>query len=152
MQCDNSLRELIDKSFAEEISETERQLIDRHIRDCDGCQRYVELTARTLRGLREFTFTSEADSTAKVFEILAHHTGTMRQPHLQFNIWAAFAAALSMSVVGSVLVYQIARFLAAPTHFGNAQLQAGVLIFWLLPSLCVALCMLVAPREKRGIA
>jgi predicted anti-sigma-YlaC factor YlaD len=152
MQCDNRLRELIDKSFAEEISEAERQLIDRHIRDCDGCQRYVEITARTLRGLREFTFTSETDSTARVFEVFAHHTGTMRQPHAQFKIWAAFAVALSMSVVGSVLMYQVARFLAAPTHFDSAQVQAGVLIFWLLPSLCAALCMLAAPREKRGMA
>jgi predicted anti-sigma-YlaC factor YlaD len=152
MQCDNRLRELIDRSFAEEISEAERQLIDRHLRDCDGCQRYVALTARTLRGLREFTFTSETDSSARVFEILAHHTGTTRQPHVQFKIWAAFAAAISMSVVGSVLVYQLARFLAAPMHFGNPQLQAGVLIFWLLPSLCAALCMLAAPRQKKGIA
>ena len=152
MQCDNRLRDLIDRSLAEKISESERQLIDQHIRDCDGCQRYVELPARTLRGLREFTFTSETDSSAKIFEILAHHTRTTRQPHVQFKIWVAFAAALLMSVVGSVLVYQVARFFAALLPFDNAQVRAGVLIFWLLPSLCAALCMLAAPGEKRGIA
>src|SRR5690242_14079925 len=152
MECDKRFRELIDRSFAEEVSEGERQLIEDHIRDCDGCQRYVELTARTIRGLREFTFTSEADSSAQVREILAHHTGTMRQHNLPFKIWAAFALALSMSIVGSALVYQVARFLAAPTHFDNAQLQAGVLVFWLLPSFCSALCMLAAPGQNRGIA
>ena len=152
MECDKGLRELIDRSFAEEVSEFERQLIDDHIRDCDGCKRYVELTARTIRGLREFTFTSEADSSALVFESLAYHTGTMRQPNLQFKIWAAFAVALAMSIVGSALVYQVARFLAAPMHFDNAQVQAGVLVFWLLPSLCSALYMLAAPGENRGIA
>ena len=152
MECDKRLRELIDRSFAEEVSEGESQLIHDHIRDCDGCKRYVELTARAIRGLRDFTFTSEADSSAQVVEILARHTETMRQPSAQFKIWAAFAVALSMSIVGSALVYQVAKFLAAPMHFDNAQVQAGVLVFWLLPSFCSALCLLAAPGENRGIA
>jgi len=152
MEGDKRFRELIDRSFAEEISEGERQLIRDHIRDCDGCKRYVELTARTIRGLREFTFTSEPDSNAQVREILAHHTGTMRQHNVQFKIWAACAAALSMSFGGSALVYQMAKGLAVPMHFDTAQVQAGVLVFWLLPSFCSALCLLGAPGENRGIA
>ena len=123
-----------------------------HIRDCDGCKRYVELTARAIRGLREFTFTSAPDSSAQVREILAHHTETMRQHNVQFKIWAAFAVALSMSFVGSALVYQMVKRLAVPMHFDTAQVQAGVLVFWLLPSFCSALCLLAARGENRGIA
>ena len=152
MEGDKKFRELIDRSFAEEISEGERQLIRDHIRDCDGCKRYVELTGRTIRGLREFTFTSEPDSSAQVREILAHHTETRRQHNVQFKIWAAFAVALSMSFVGSALVYQVAKRLAVPMHFDTAQVLAGVLVFWLLPSFCSALCLLAAPGENRGIA
>jgi predicted anti-sigma-YlaC factor YlaD len=152
VECDKRFRELIDRSFVEEVSEGERQVIHDHIRECDGCKRYIELTARTIRGLRELTFTSEADSSAQVFEILAHHTGTMRHHNVQFKIWAAFAVALSMSIVGSALVYQVAKFLAAPMHFDTAQVQAGVLVFWLLPSFCSALCLLAVRGENRGIA
>ena len=152
MECDKRFRELIDKSFVEEVSEGERQLIHDHIRGCDGCKRYVELTARTIRGLREFSFASEPGSNAQVHEILAHHTGTMRQHNVQFKIWAAFAVALLMSFVGSALVYQMAKRLAVPMHFDTAQVQAGVLVFWLLPSLCSALCLLAAPGENRGTA
>jgi hypothetical protein len=152
LECNKRFRELIDRSFVEEVSEGERHLIHDHIRDCDGCKRYVELTARTIRGLREFTFTSEPDSTAQVIEILAHHAGTMRQHNVQFKIWAAFAVALSMSFVGSALVYQMAKRLAVPMHFDTAQVEAGVLIFWLLPSFCSALRLLAAPRENRGVA
>jgi len=152
VECDKRFRELIDRSFVEEVSEGERQLIHHHIRDCDGCKRYVELTARTIRGLREFTFASEPDSNSQVREILAHHTGTMRQHNVQLKIWAAFAVALSMSFVGSALVYQMAKRLAVPMHFDTAQVQAGVLVFWLLPSFCSALCLLAAPGENRGIA
>ena len=152
MECDKRFRELIDRSFVEEVSAGERQLIHDHLRDCDGCKRYVELTARTIRGLREFTFASEPDSNAQVREILAHPTGTMRQHNVQFKIWAAFAAALSVSFVGSALVYQMAMRLAVPMHFDTARVQAGVLVFWLLPSFCSALRLLAAPRENRGIA
>jgi hypothetical protein len=152
MESEKRFRELIDRSFAEEISEGERQLIRDHIRDCDGCKRYLELTARTIRGFREFTFTSEPDSNAQLLEILAQHTGTMRQHRVQFKVWAAFAVALLMSVVGSALVYQVAKLLTVPMHFDTAQVQAGVLIFWLLPSFCAALRLLAAPGGNRGIA
>src|SRR5437899_9765726 len=152
MEGDKRFRELIDRSFVEEVSQGERQLIHDHVRDCDGGKRYLELTARTIRGLREFTFTSEPDSNAQVREILAHHTETMRQHNVQFKIWAAFAVALSMAFVGSVLVYQMVKRLAVPTHFGTSQVQAGVLVFWLLPSFCSALCLLAARGECRGIA
>jgi len=152
LECDKRFRELIDRSFVEEVSEGERRLMHDHLRDCDGCKRYVELTGRTIRGLREFTFTSEPDSSAQVREILAHHTETMRQHNVQFKIWAAFAVALSMSFVGSALVYQMVKRLAVPMHFDTAQVQAGVLVFWLLPSFCSALCLLAARGENRGIA
>jgi hypothetical protein len=152
MEGDKRFRELIDRSFAEEISEGERQLIRDHIRDCDGCKRYVELTARTIRGLREFTFTSEPNSNAQVRQILAHHTQTMLQHNVQFKVWAAFAAALLLSFLGSALVYQVAKLLTLPMHFDTAQVQACVLVFWLLPSLCAALRLLAAPGENRGIA
>jgi len=152
MECDERFRELIDRSFAEELSAGERQVIHDHIRGCDSCKRYVELTARTIRGLREFSFTSEPDSKAQVLEILAHHTETMRQHNVQFKVWAAFALALAMSFVGSALVYQVTKRLAVPMHFDTAQIQTGVLVFWLLPSFCAALRLLAAPSQNRGIA
>ena len=152
MEGDKRFRELIDRSFVEELSEDERQLIHDHIRDCDGCNRYVELTARTIRGLREFTFVSGPDSNVQVREILAQRTGTMRQRNVRFKIRAALAVALLMSFAGSALVYQVARLLAVPMHFDTSQVRPGVLVFWLLPSLCAALCLLAAPGENRGTA
>ncbi len=152
MEGDKRFRELIDRSFVEQVSDGERQLIHDHIRDCDGCKRYLELTVRTIQGLREFTFTSEPDSNAHVREILAHHAEAIRQHNVEFKVWAAFAVALSMSIVGSALVYQVAKLLTFPMHFDATQVQAGVLVFWLLPSLCAALRLLAAPGENRGMA
>jgi hypothetical protein len=152
VECDKKFRELIDRSFVEEVSEGERRLMHDHIRECDGCKRYVELTGRAIRGFREFTFTSEPDSSAHLLKTLAHHSETMRQRSTQFKIWAAFAGALSMSFVGSALVYQMVKRLAVPMHFDTAQIQAGVLVFWLLPSFCAALWVFASRGENRSIA
>src|SRR5438445_11268576 len=108
MEGDKRFRELIDRSFVEEVSEGERQLIHDHIRDCDGCKRYLELTARTIRGLREFTFRSEEDSNAQLRELLEHHTDTMLQHNVQFKVWAAFAVELAMCILQSAPVSPVA--------------------------------------------
>ena len=153
MEGDKRFRALIDRSFVEEVSEGERQLIHDHIRDCDGCKRYLELTARTIRGLREFTFTSEPDSNAQVREILAHHTETMRQHNVQFEgLGCICCSALDVNCGIGTCVDQVAKLLTVPMHFDPAQVQAGVLVFWLLPSFCSALRLLSAPGENRGIA
>jgi predicted anti-sigma-YlaC factor YlaD len=157
VEHDQRFPDLIDRSFVEEISAGERQLIHLHLRDCDGCRQYLERTARTIRGLRDFTFTTEPNSNAQVHavvvrEILAHHSETTGRRQVRFKVWAAFAVALSMSIVGSVLVYHLARLLTVPMHFDTTQLQAGVLVFWLLPSFCAALGLLAAPGRNRGIA
>ena len=152
MDRDKRFRQLIDRFFTGEISESERQLLQAHIRDCDDCNHYMELTARTIRGLREFAFATGLESRVRVRDILAHHTGTMRQHHVQLKVRTAFAVTLSMSLVGSLLACWAARLLAVQMHFSIAQVQAGVLFFWLLPSVCAALCTLVAPGENRDIA
>lgn len=152
MDSDKRFRELIDRSFTGEISQRERQLLQAHIRDCDDCNHYIELTARTIRGLREFAFATGLESHVRVRDILAHHTETMRQHHLQLKVRTAFAVTLSMSLVGSLLACWGARLLAVQMHFSIAQVQAGVLFFWLLPSVCAAFCTLVASGENRDIA
>jgi predicted anti-sigma-YlaC factor YlaD len=152
MEADQRFRDLIDRSFVEEISARERQLIHEHIRGCDGCNRYLERTARTIRGLREFAFTSEPVSNAQVRQFVARQEESMRQHNVQLKVWTAFALALSMSVVGSALVYHLAELLMVPMHFDTTQLQAGVLVFWVLPSVCAALRLLAAPGQNRGTA
>jgi hypothetical protein len=106
-----------------------------------------------IAGLSGFSFEVNPTLNVRVLAALKlHHTGTIRQHSAPFKNWVAFAAALSMSFVGSELVYQIAERLAVPMYFPSAQVQAGVLVFWLLPSLCAALCLLAEPSENRGMA
>jgi hypothetical protein len=148
-----SFQRMIDESLAGAISAEKEQSLREHLATCVPCQEYLSASNRVIAGLSGFSFEVNPTLNARVLAALKlHHTGTMRQHNVPFKIWAAFAVALSMSFVGSALVYQMAKRLAVPMHFDTAQVQAGVLVLWLLPSFCSALCLLAAPGEKRGIA
>ena len=102
------------------------------------------LNARVIAALRLQAQQGRADSRA--------YSGSFASIACHSRNWAAFAVALSMSFVGTGLVYQMAERLVVPMHFVTTQVQVGVLVFWLLPSFCAALCLLAAPGENRGIA
>ena len=159
----DTFQHMIDESLAGVLSAEKEQILRVHLSTCATCREYLSASNRAIAGLSGFSFEVSPTLNARVLAairlqaeegrgILARDTGTMRQDRVPFKNWAAFAAALSMSFVGSGLVYQMAEHLAIPMHFVSAQVQAGVLVFWLLPSLCAALCLLAAPGENRGIA
>ena len=149
----DTFQRMIDESLAGVPSAEKEQSLREHLATCVPCQEYLIASNRVIAGLGGFSFEVNPTLNARVLVALElHHTGIMRQHNVQSKVWAAFAVALSMSFVGSALVYQMVRRLAVPMHFDTAQIQAGVLVFWLLPSLCAALCLLAAPGENRGIA
>ena len=144
---------MIDESLAAPISAEKEQSLREHLATCVSCQEYLSTSNRVIAGLGGFSFEVNPTLNARVLVALKlHNTGTIRDHNVQFKVWAGFAVALSMSFVGSALVYQVARMLTVPIHFDDAQIQAGVLVFWLTPSLCSALCLLASHGENRGIA
>ena len=158
-----SFQRMIDRSLAGDLSAEKEQSLREHLSTCVPCREYLSASNRVIAGLSGFSFEVNPTLNARVLAalrlqaeegrgILARDTGIMRLHSVPFKNWAAFAVALSMSFVGSGLVYQIVERLAVPMHFVSAQVQAGVLVFWLLPSFCAAFCLLAAPGENRGIA
>ena len=161
-------------TVATDLSEAQQALLNEHLQACGPCRDYAAATAEIVRAVRAVPLVADAtlvrNTQARVraraialqkrqhwpaysfLGLSAAITTPLRQHNVQFRTWVAFAVALSMSFVGSALVYQVAKFLAAPMHFNTAQVQAGVVIFWLLPSFCSALYILAAPGENRGIA
>jgi hypothetical protein len=154
---------MIDESLVGVLSAEKEQSLREHLSTCAPCREYLSASNRVIAGLGGFFFEVNPTLNARVLAalrlqaeegrgILARDTGRVRQHSVPFKNWAAFAVAFLMSFAGSGLVYRMAERLAVPMHFVSAQVQAGVLVFWLLPSLCAALCLFAAPRENRGIA
>jgi hypothetical protein len=147
-----SFERMIDESLAGAISTEKEQSLRAHLSTCASCQEYLRASNRVIAGLSGFSFEVDPTLNARVLAAIKQQAQQVRQHHVQFKVWAAFAIALSMSMVGSALVYQVAKLLMVPMHFDTAQVRAGVVVFWLLPSFCSALGLLAAPGENRGIA
>jgi hypothetical protein len=158
-----SFQRMIDESLAGAISAEKEQSLREHLATCAPCLEYLSASNRVIAGLSGFSFEVNPTLNARILVALklraqqdrAAQPGRrrfMRLHNVRFKVWAAFAVALSMSITGSVLVYQVAKQLTVPMYFDTTQVQAGVLVFWLLPSFCAALCLLAAPGENRGIA
>jgi len=153
MDYHESFQRLIDESLAGAISAEKEQSLREHLSTCAACKEYLSASNRVIAGLGGFSFEVNPTLNARVLASLKlHRAKTVRQQNVPYKVWAAFGVALSMSFAGSGLVYQMAERLAAPMHFDSTQVEAGVLVFWLLPSLCAAFCLLAAPGENRGIA
>jgi hypothetical protein len=159
----DTFQRMIDDSLAGVLVAEKEQSLREHLSTCATCSEYLSASNRVIAGLSGFSFEVNPTLNAKLLtslrlqadegpRIVAQDNGTIRRHSVPFKNWAAFGLALSMSFVGSGLVYQIVERMAVPMHFVSAQVQAGVLVFWLLPSLCAALCLLAAPSENRGIA
>lgn len=159
----DTFQRMIDESLAGILSAEKEQSLREHLSTCATCMVYLSVSNRVIAGLSGFSFEVYPTLSARVLAalklqaeegrgILARDTGRMRQHSVPSKNWAAFAVAVSMSFVGSGLVYQMAERLVVPMHFVTTQVQAGVLVFWLLPSLCAAFCLLAAPTENRGVA
>jgi anti-sigma factor RsiW len=158
-----SFRRMIDQSLAGAISAEKEQSLREHLSTCAPCKEYLSASNRVIAGLSGFSFEVNPTFNAGVLAALRlqmqqdraarpHRRRFIRPYTVSLKVWAALAVALSMSIVGTALLYQVAKHLMVPVHFDNAQVQEGVLVFWLLPSLCAALCLLAAPVEKGGIA
>jgi hypothetical protein len=163
----DGLQRMIDESLAGALSAEKEQSLRDHLATCAPCLEYLSANQRVIAGLTGFSFEVNPALNARVLAALqlqaqparAGHAGAAqpdrrltRQHNVQFKVWAAFAVALSLSFAGSALMYRVARLLTVPTHFDTAQVQAGVLVFWLLPSFCAAFCLLAAPGQNRGAA
>jgi anti-sigma factor RsiW len=159
----NTFQRMIDESLAGVLSSENERSLREHLSTCAACGEYLSHSNRVIAGLSGFSFEVNPTLNARVLASLklraeerhgipAHNTRPRRQLRVPLKNWAAWAVALAMSGVGSGLVYRMAERLAVPGHLVSAQVQAGVLVFWLLPSLCAAFCLLAAPGKNRGMA
>jgi len=158
-----SFQRMIDQNLAGAISAEREQFLREHLSTCAPCKQYLDASNRVIAGLSGFSFELNPTLNSRIVAALRLEVPQDRAARprprrfirpftVSLKAWAALAVALSMSIVGSALLCKMVTFLLVPVHFDNAQVQAGVLVFWLLPSLCAAACLLMAPVQKRAIA
>lgn len=153
-----SMRHIIDKSFAGEASLSEQHALREHLLACSACQHYASQNSRVIASLAGFSFPVDTDLQAKIFASLAVRAQQLQaaQQHRQ-RIARTCVLAILLAVVGSFCASYAGAPLAALLHLEPAQTQAGLFALWILPSwgfallLPVLLLVSVRPARRKGI-
>ncbi|HEX4022762.1 MAG TPA: zf-HC2 domain-containing protein [Acidobacteriaceae bacterium] len=153
MQADGheTMRHGIDKTLAGEASPQEEQALREHLRDCAACQEYLNASTRVIASLSEFSFEVDPGLQARVCASLQMRAQQLeaKQPSRRRMLWGCVAA-LMLTAIGSFVAAQFGGLAAAAFHIEPAQVQFGLVAFWIAPSLCFCLLLLLLPIFPTG--
>jgi anti-sigma factor RsiW len=153
MQVDRhqEIRHVIDRSLVGSASPQEEQALREHLLTCLACQEYLNASHRAIAGLAGFSFEVNPDLHQKVIAAL-----TVRAQQLdgekagQRPMWWSFAAALVLTICGSLAATRFSGFAGAVFHLQPALLHFGLLTLWIVPSLCLCLLFPILHRVSLG--
>jgi hypothetical protein len=130
-------RLLLDRALLESISPDERGWLDRHTAECPGCSGYRATSERALRALDSFAFDLDPVAALRVENAIRSHCLTAPAESHGRRFLIGTAAAMFLTITGSVAMWQPAAWLAVRWSLPAPAWQIGFGIFWLLPSLLI---------------
>ena|SRR5690349_4578479 len=137
-------RELLDRDCTSEISQTEQAWLAEHLRNCDECNRYAELTSRAIHALGSFSFTVDAGLAARTQAALARRAQELEAENWRSLLYLrGFALACLFTVIGSIVAWPEWAWVAERIRLVTWELQLGFFFFWILPSVTMAMLLLV---------
>jgi hypothetical protein len=159
MQTDlhKSMRQLIDRSLAGDVSSTEQHSLREHLRECAACQKYADDSRRAIAGLGGFSFAANPDLQVKVLSALTQRAQQLEaaEPGRRRIVRTCIIAFL-LTFAGSLAALHLDGPLAGLFHLEPSEAHAGVLALWALPSLCFSLLLPVVlllsarPAKAKG--
>lgn len=152
-----TFRHIIDKTLAGEVNPQEEQSLRGHLQSCAPCQEYLSANTRIIASLGGFSFDVDPGLNARIHSALRLRAQQLeaRQPSRRHLAWS-FIIALILTAAGSFLDLQFGRLAAAVLHVQPLEVQRGLLVFWIVPSLCLVLlfpmlpALLAANTNRKG--
>lgn len=144
--CHESICRMIDKSLLGASSVEEEQTLGEHLHRCEACKCYLDACNRAIASLEGFRFGVDPELNSKVLASLALRSRQLNAERFYRKrlLWSC-AIAFVLTVVGSFVASQLGRFAASVLHLQPAQIQLGLVTFWIAPSVCLCLLLLLLP-------
>jgi hypothetical protein len=153
MQTDRHqpIRQMIDKSLVGTASLKEQQTLREHLLVCASCNEYLGASHRAIASLGGFSFDVDPALRERVLASLARQPSEAKRI-LPIPVWWSRVVALVLTMAGSFAAARLAGVAAPVFHLPAAQIQLGVVAFWIAPSVCFCLLFFVlsvSPNKKR---
>jgi hypothetical protein len=153
-----SICHIIDKSLAGAASAQEEQALREHLLTCAACSDYLGASNRAIASLEGFRFDVDPGLNSKLFASLALRSQQLDAERIQRKrLLFICVIAPVFTVFGSFAASQLGSFAATVFHLESARIQFGLATFWIAPSLCFCLLLLLLPvcpalwMNKKGI-
>lgn len=140
------LRQMIDKTLAGGVSLQEENSLREHLKGCAQCQEYLSANTRAIASLGGFSFDVNPGLHAKVCASLEQRARQLeiQQPNRQRLAWICILA-LTLTAVGSFIDLQFGKVAAPFLGIQPMHMRQGLLVFWVIPSLFLALLLPMLP-------
>jgi len=137
---------MIDKTLASEVSLQEENSLREHLQACAQCQKYLSANTRAIASLGGFSFDVNPELDATVCVALKRRVGQLeaQQPNRQRLAWICILA-LTLTAVGSFIDLQLGKMAALFLGVQPMHMRQGLLAFWIIPSLFLALLLPMLP-------
>jgi hypothetical protein len=154
MQIDrhHEIRHIIDRSLVGEASSQEEQALRGHLLTCAPCQEYLNASHRAIAGLAGFSFEVNPDLHSKVLAAVTQRAQQLETNRIEQRpmLWSYLAAALVLTVAGSLAAARFGRLAVAVFHLEPAPLHLGLIALWIVPSLCFCFLFPILHRLSVG--
>lgn len=147
-------RQLIDERLTAGANTPEAPQLRAHLQTCAACRDYLDTTLRAISALNAFSFPVDNTRPAAVTAALRLRSQQLTHRRLSWRTVAlASLAALALTLAGAFIDLRLSGLLATVFDLQRAEVQHGLLTFWISPSLCLLLLFPLLPflgRRTQG--
>lgn len=143
-------RNMIDETLVGGPSASQQPLLNEHLQSCAQCREYLDATTRAIASLGGFSFEVDPALQAKIADAIAVRAQQLQPTRFSPDrLVIICVAAIALTVAGSFFDLKFGGLLASVLDLHGAQLQRGLLAFWIIPSICLLLLFPLLPLLSR---
>ena len=139
--------DLITRRGAEEIAAPDTAWLEPHLATCAECAEYAALTNSTGRLLRSVAITASPALVMMTQARLRARSLEMRERESRmFLIGVSFCLGVLSSTASAWLWWKFGSWVAQMLGLPESIVGPGVLLFWLLPAIAIAMLLMFVPQ------
>ena len=140
--------ELIMRRGAEEIAVTDGAWLESHLSQCSECAAFAESFEQTGAWLRSFSITASSSLVMVTQSRVRARAEQMREQQARTVLIAiSFCVGVLASTASAWVWWRVGDWVVQLLGLPQSIVAPGVLLFWLLPAIAVAVLLLVLPPD-----